>query len=350
MSSYAERVAKLRPLASRAEVAKVYDDGERPPYPEAPWGGFSAWFGPKVGDAPIGAAAPDTLEVMKLDETFSSAVDFYGFSIGMSYDAAREMVTRLNLRRQAVREDLPDDVQSFAGTTPDGFEISLLFRGTLAEIKLYRSDFWSLFKVREAFCKARVEAEDRQRARMNAWKAITDNDDAMLMDWATHCRPWSDSTPSEFVKLAEWMLHANPDQRHVAACRCNWDYGLAPLLWISRRSDCDLATALYIFFGCDPAFYMKFDGERQRVDREASNVEAYNMMMEIKNRIDQGFYKRSAILFDAREHLAILDRYNPTPAQCAAVLPVNLRARYEGRRMDRDNRFGGLQIPEFLID
>jgi hypothetical protein len=349
MSSYAERVGELRPLASRAEVARLYDD-ERPPYPEAPWRGFTAHYGPKVGDAPDGAAAPDTLEYMVLDASFPPTVDFYGLSIDMPFEAARESIAQLGLAPRPLREGLPANVRSFAGLTPDSFEISLLFKGNLAEIRLYRPDYWRLFETRQSFMKARAEAETKHRARMNAWKAITDDDDAMLMDWAKYCQPWSESTPSEFVKFAEWLLKADPNQRHAATYWCNWGYGLAPLLWISRRPDCDIATAVHILFGCDPAYYLKFAGDRIRVERESSGIEAYDMMMEIKGRIERGFYQRSEILFDTRDEMEILDRYNPTPALLSTVLPNNLRSRYEGVRIDRANNFGGLRHPGFLID
>ncbi len=337
-------------MASRAEVTELYADGEQPPHPEAAWCGFTAQYGPKVGDAPAGAAAPDTLEVMVLDKTFSSDVDFYGFSISMPFEAARDMISRLNLQQRPLRDGLPDNVRMFAGEAPDGILINLLFRGNLSEIRLYRPDYWSLFEARQAFWKARADTEALSRSRMNAWKAIIDDDDAMLMDWARHCQPWSDSSPGEFVRFAEWLLKADPDQRHAAAYWCNWSYGLAPLLWISRRPDCDVATALYIFFGCEPAHFLQFGGDRNRVEQESSGIEAFDLMMEIKRRIEQGFYQRSAILFDTRDEMKILDRYNPTPALLAAVLPSGLQSRYEGRAINRENGFGGLSHPGFAID
>lgn len=38
-----------------------------------------------------------------------------------------------------------------------------------------------------------------------------------------------------------------------------------------------------------------------------------DMMMEIKKRVERGFYKRSEILFDTRDEMEILDRYNLPP-------------------------------------
>jgi hypothetical protein len=52
----------------------------------------------------------------------------------------------------------------------------------------------------------------------------------MLLTWAKHCKPWDNYEPSEFVRYANWLRKADPDQRHAAALTWNWDYGLAPLL------------------------------------------------------------------------------------------------------------------------
>lgn len=351
MSSYAERVGKLRPLASRADVARVYSDGERPPYPEAPWRGFTARYGPKVKHAPDGAAAPDTLEMMVLDASFPPTVDFYGFSIDMPFEAAREPIVRLGLVRMPLREGLPNDVQSFSGQTPEGFEINLLFKGNLAEIQLYRPNYWPLFEMRQAFLTARAEAETKRRSRMNAWKAITDDDDAMLMDWANHCKPWNDYSESEFVKYAKWLRTASVDERHMAAQCWNWDYGYAPLIWIYRRPDCDLATALHIFFGCQPSYYLKFEGSIEQVKCESSHaLEGFQMMMELKQRIERGAYKRTELYFDIATEMEYIMRYNPSAAQRAATMPSNLKDEYLGRKITRKNEFGGLRMPQLQID
>jgi hypothetical protein len=74
------------------------------------------------------------------------------------------------------------------------------------------------------------------------------------------------------------------------------------------------------------------------------------MMMDIKGRIERGFYKRSAIHFDLSQDLEILSRHKPTPAQLAAVLPAGLPTSSAGRRITRENRFGGLDMPAFRIN
>jgi hypothetical protein len=74
------------------------------------------------------------------------------------------------------------------------------------------------------------------------------------------------------------------------------------------------------------------------------------MMMDIKDRIERGFYKRSVIHFDLSQHLEILSRHKPTPIQLAAVLPANLPTTRAGHRITRENRFGGLDMPAFRIN
>jgi hypothetical protein len=207
-----------------------------------------------------------------------------------------------------------------------------------------------IMDARRAFWKERAEKRRKHQELADAWKRIIDNDDAMLMSWAEHCQPWTDYSASEFTRYADWLRGADPDQRHMAALSWNWDYGLAPLLWISRREDCDLATAMCIFFGGCPESYLQFEGDRSLVAEKYSDLMTYDMMMDIKGRIERGFYKRSAIHFDLSQNLAILSRHKPTAIQLAAVLPANLPTSGAGRRITRENGFGGLRMPAFRIN
>jgi hypothetical protein len=174
-----------------------------------------------------------------------------------------------------------------------------------------------------------ARAEEQQWERANAWKQITDDDDAMLADWAAHCRPWTDYSPSAFVVFADWLRTASPDERHMAAAMCNWDYGLAPLLWISRRPDCDIATAWWIFFACQPSYYLQYEGD---IERLAAPDDAYKLMMEIKIRIESGFYTRADIFFDIRRDVD-MKALNPTDERLTAILPKDIELRHEGRQI-----------------
>ena len=237
------------------------------------------------------------------------------------------------------------------GRLPDGFELTLRFRkDVLEQLTIAQPNHSEISESRTQFRRKQTEAEDRRRELANSWKKITDDDDAMLLAWATHCKPWDDYEPSEFVRYAEWLRRADPDQRHAAALTWNWDYGLAPLLWISRRDDCDLATALHIFFGGEPYFYLKIGGDREQVKAGYGDLKTFDMMMDIKDRIERGFYTRSAIEFDLTQPFEILDRYKPSAEQVAAMIPANLPMRQEGRVIAYHNGFGGLELPAFQIN
>jgi hypothetical protein len=266
----------------------------------------------------------------------------------MTRAEAEEEIARLGLETMEITHP---DVRHLLGTTADGFEIMLSFRkDDLERLTLSQPNHSEIRETRARFWRERHEGEQRQREIANSWKQITDDDDAMLLTWARHCKPWSDYEPSEIMRYADWLRRADPDQRHAAAITWNWDYGLAPLLWISRHDDCDLATALHIFFGCGPESYLKFEGDRTLVAAKRNDLMTYDMMMDIKGRIERGFYARSSIQFDLSKPLEDLERYKPTPAQRAALIPANLPSRREGRRISYENGFGGIDMPAFRIN
>jgi hypothetical protein len=345
MSQYEEQIAKLRPLASRADVERIFP---REKFQEHRFGGaigFTAYYGERAENEPRGIARNDILEQMAIEAQFPASLNFYGFSIGMTLASAASTISDIGM----IESGRGPGFQRFEGITPEGFEIKLRFRETLAEIRLCQPGHQAITEERQAFRRARAEEEEARRKRKNAWKEISDDDDRMLAEWAAHCRPWNDSSESEFTKFASWLQKGSPDERHAGAMICNWDYGLAPLLWISRRPDCDVATALLIFFGCGPEFFLKFGGGRERVKAETSSLEIFDMMMEIKQRIESEFYVRSEIFFDPSKQVEIVKRHFPTHEEMASILPNNLKTRYDGRRISRENRFDGIRIPPFDI-
>ncbi|KUM27798.1 hypothetical protein AU467_15560 [Mesorhizobium loti] len=191
---------------------------------------------------------------------------------------AEKEISDLGLR---VMEITHPHVRYFIGKTADGFEIMLMFRkDVLEQLSLLQQNHTEIMEARRKFWAERAEMEKQQREAADAWKRITDDDDTMLLTWARHCKPWSDYEPSEFMRYADWLRRADPDQRHLAALSWNWDYGLAPLLWMSRREDCDLATALYIFFGSNPQRYLQYEGNRSLVAEERADLMTYDLIMD----------------------------------------------------------------------
>jgi len=345
MSTYEERVASLRPLASRAAVEGIFPREAFHEHRSGEAIGVKVAYGERGNDDPRGLDTSNVVEQLGIRAPFPSSLSFYGFSIGMALPEAAPLIAHLGLDRASEAAGFT----TFSGPTPDGFELRLLFDHSLTQIQISQPHHKAIAQARRAFWQERAELKARQWEEANAWKQITDNDDAMIDTWAAHCRPWNDYSPEEFVKFAAWLKNATPDERHMAAMHCNWDYGIAPLLWIVRQPDCDVATAVYIFFGCQPSHCLGPDGDGHRA-REASMGEVGAMMREIRERMESGFYARSEIRFDASREIEALHRVKLDDAQLAEVLPPNMKPRYEGRRLDDGNGYDGLSMPHFEIN
>jgi hypothetical protein len=348
MDDYISKIVQLRPLMTQARVDETFPREKWSEHSRGGKFGVQFGFGQSAHNDPSGIASDHVVEKIDFRSPFPGSISLYGFVIGMARSDADSEIARLGL---ATMEITHPDVRYLSGNTDDGFEIMLMFRkDSLEQLTICQPGHSRIMDARQAFWKERSEKEQKRRELASAWKYISADDDAMLLTWAKHCQPWDDYSPSEFVRYANWLRQADPDQRHVAALNWNWDYGLAPLLWITRRGDCDLATALHVFFGTSPEFYLQFEGDRSRVAEKQSDLTTFDMMMDIKARIERGFYQRSAIQFDLSRNLEIISRYKPTLGQLAAVLPANLPTSGAGRRIAHENRFGGLDIPAFGIN
>jgi Domain of unknown function (DUF4274) len=346
MIDYLRRSAELRPLMTRAQYSEIFPRDRWAEHGGGTNFGVSVDYGPSAQTIPDEIGRENIVERINFEAPFPTAI--YGFVIGMSWAEAEDAIAALGL---AALETARPDYRYFTGRLADGFELTLRFRAdALEQVTLAQPDHSEITEARVRYRKEQYELEKQRREIANSWKLITDDDDAMLLTWAKHCKPWSNSEPSEFMRYADWLRRADPDQRHAAALTWNWDYGLAPLLWISRREDCDLATALHIFFGGEPSYYFKIGGERSLVVQGHGDLMTFDMMMDIKDRIERGFYTRSAIAFDLSQSFEILDRHKPTAEQLAAIIPADLPRRKEGRRIAYENRFDGVDMPAFRIN
>ena len=316
MTDYISRCAALRPLMTREQLNEIF--------PKDLWhehrggGSFGVQYnwGPSANTVPDGIGRENIVESVTFEPPFPADTPICGFAIGTPRTDAENEMVRLGL---TALEPTGPEYRYVTGTLDDGFELTLGFRKDVLErVTVAQPNHSEIAEARVRYRREQHEKEQQQRELTKAWKLITDDDDAMLVTWARHCKPWDDYEPSEFVRYAEWLRKADPDQRHAAALTWNWDYGLAPLLWISRRDDCDLATALHIFFGSSPEYYLKVGGDRSLVAQGHGDLMTFDMMMDIKGRIERGFYTRSAIQFDLPQSFEILDRYKPTAEQFAA--------------------------------
>lgn len=345
------KMSMIRPGQTRLEVAELLG---KPAHGRALGGpGIGLLFGASPEWNPDGKDHQDTLEEVTFYPEFHPEIDFYGLRPGMTLEEAGAAFGTLHLTPS---QKLPDT--TFEGWTPDNYRIAIWFMRDggapvddvrrLRTIRLSYPHSDEYIERKSALHRKIIDEKEQKYRRANAWKDITDDDDAMLMDWAAHCKPWNDYSESQFIAYAKWLKQASPDERHMAACRWNWDYGLAPLIWIIRQPDCDIATALTIYFACNPAYHLEFCGDRDKV--VSVNLDGFDFLMELKNRVETNFYKHSDIAFDSRKELESILRSNPTRLQIEATIPSNIKEYYDGRVLNERNSYGGLQMPDFRID
>lgn len=93
-----------------------------------------------------------------------------------------------------------------------------------------------------------------------------------------------------------WLESTGPEDWHRVALDFNWDEPLYLLDWIVRQPDCDVATALTIFWRGEPECWLVEDGE----DDEEPNGFSYlnrKICAFIAKRVGEGGYTRSEIAF-----------------------------------------------------
>lgn len=99
-----------------------------------------------------------------------------------------------------------------------------------------------------------------------------------------------------FKANVEWLAAADPDDWHRVALDFNWDEPLYLLYWIVQQDNCDIATALDIFWKGQPTYWLAEEGE----DKEKPNGWSYlnrKMCIYIANRVRVRGYRRSEIAF-----------------------------------------------------
>lgn len=234
------------------------------------------------------------IESVGFGSGFPQSVRVAGLHIGMAWRDAQALYPELRLGADMC------GIQSYQGAvTTDGFELRLNIKdGQILSFGLarlgtaqYLADYAAFIEMKGDEAQA---VRDAKNAREGRWRTITDPE-AMLREWAEHCRPW-DELSTRYVAYAEWLFKATPEQRHDAARNWNWDYGVPPLLYIVRQPDCDLATALEIFYLAQPSWYHQFD-----VDPSCKRLldgDVYSLVKEIRARVNAGGFSRREIAFD----------------------------------------------------
>ena len=137
-----------------------------------------------------------------------------------------------------------------------------------------------------------------------------------LLKWAEATLIWGQKHP--LVEFAEWLISGDPDRWHTAAMRWNWDSGLTPMYWIIGQPQCDAATALEIFYKCEPTY-----------EWTPESVE-YELVASIRKKWIADAFPRSGIEF-------ILPSYveNCFRGKLLDLVPQNMRVSLSGRQIDK---------------
>ena len=123
---------------------------------------------------------------------------------------------------------------------------------------------------------------------------MAEDADSLLSDWLRNTGMWRDYPPRLLHCYAEWLQAASPDQWHQAAESYNWTYGSAPMHWIVSQRDCDLATAVLLYYLSGPSYYWEFTPGN--VPDHAR--EGFPLVWTARTRVAAGDYKRAEIAFD----------------------------------------------------
>ncbi len=175
-----------------------------------------------------------------------------------------------------------------------------------------------------------VEAKEDERRRIytaeltdkNRWKTISDPEE-MLDAWVEVTNYWG-IKDDRFKWLAGRLRSANPDEWHAFATQWNWDNGLAPLIWIAKRPECDRATAAHIYWGLGPEYFAKYGCEEP--DPGYWDDLSYSTIQDIVERWERGFYRRSELRWRKPDYVDKLDFQK-------LRTPVGLRQTIEGRTL-----------------
>lgn len=145
--------------------------------------------------------------------------------------------------------------------------------------------------------------------------------------WETTVPADGDDDAAAAARIA-WLKQVSPDDWHRFVLGFNWGDALAPLSWIVRQDDCDLATALEIFWRSEPGWDLMLlaRGETPS-DREEAGIIAF-----IAHRITAKGYARSEIAWapepghlqdyeEMKGHLALIAS-PPWPLSQSLIRPV----------------------------
>jgi len=296
----AQKLSQLRPLMTPAEITALLGAKEAARIMDT-----LSNYERDTGVWPDFSHADRVLDSIRFtDGNFLHNVSVCGISIGMTFDAVKEVYPSIHFDDSRTDNPHPSGCV-FYKIEPDGmnFIITLsLMDGRVDGFSLERADLLEAWERRDRKEAERRAERDRRIERLDRWKSIEDPND-MLLDWASANSDDGDG----YLKFARWLVSTrDPDVWHVVAKNWNWDRDTAPLVWIIRQNDTDIATALEIFWLASPYDYFSQYGTRRSDVPPDWQLEHFDFIREIAQRVRSGFYKRSEIAFNGEHHMGIV--------------------------------------------
>lgn len=154
-----------------------------------------------------------------------------------------------------------------------------------------------------------------------------------------------DFSPDErerFKATIAWLQANGPDDWHRAALDFNWGEPLYLLDWIVRQADCDIATALNIFWLGEPECWLEEDGTNDETPNGFSYLNR-KICEYVSRRVEAGGYKRSEIAFEPdacrkSNYVQLADAVKEFSNPNIRAFPDLIRKR-RGREVENDAAF-----------
>jgi Domain of unknown function (DUF4274) len=236
-------------------------------------------------------------------ENLRGPVTIEGIQLPVSFEQAKAAIEDWRVNEAQLASDthtargkyVPQPVYV---TSVGNYDAELSFhKGMLSSIALYARNTQAEREAASRKYLVDAKARDELIAQKVDWKTERDPD-RMLSKWAdSTTAPGAETAPVHW--FCSRLKSATPDEWHSVAEEWNWDQDIAPLYWIVKQPQCDMATALTIFFLACPEDPANDFASPKGLSQQPS--EAYDIAVEIRNRWVDGFYRRSEIAFDKSE-------------------------------------------------
>lgn len=99
--------------------------------------------------------------------------------------------------------------------------------------------------------------------------------------------------PEFLPTFSLYFSFMSPDDWYNIAFNFSWDGKFDHILWITKQPDCDLSTAVTIYFMGSPGYYASHSSELS-----GSMLKEGAELLALSTRIRSGFYKHHNFLFD----------------------------------------------------